>query len=189
PRKGPWWVTPIQVNLMADGKVLVTGWGRSEEKYCAPHKGRQNGTSFILDPEQLKAISAPTTIQIQPIPENPRDPRDVLYCAGHAPFPDGRILFTGGARYDFLENLGGKEEEYGLNYARVFDPKTKEFLMVKPTSPAGPHPTPQQKATNWKWYEQGMMWYPTNTRLPGGVQLIAGGFAQQKWSGRAGVSE
>jgi hypothetical protein len=172
-----WWVTPIQGTLLADGKVLITGWSRAQEKWCGDHKGRQNGTSFMIDPAQLD-VAGPRQIPIAPISENPKDPRDVLYCAGHAPFPDGRLLFTGGARYDFLD-MAGKELEYGLNYARVFDPRSTRFSLVQPTSPAGPHPTAQDRARDWSWYEQGMMWYPTNTRLPGGKQLVAGGFTQQ----------
>lgn len=172
-----WWVTPIHANLLSSGKILITGWSRSEENYCADHKGRQNGTSFILDPNDLDKNES-DLLSIFPIAENPKDKRDVGYCSGHAPFPDGRILYTGGARYENLD-LAGQEKEYGLNYARVFDPQKKNFSLVKHTSPAGPNPTLNERKGEWSWYEQGMMWYPTNTRLPNGVQLVAGGFAQQ----------
>ena len=47
--------------------------------------------------------SSPTTLEITPLDEQPRRQGDVLYCAGHAPLADGRILFMGGARY---QNLG-----------------------------------------------------------------------------------
>src|SRR5262245_57896907 len=52
---GGWWVTPIHANLLADGKVLITGWGRRDHDHCMHHGTRKNGTSFLLDPDALSA--------------------------------------------------------------------------------------------------------------------------------------
>lgn len=177
--KDGWWVSPIHANLMADGKVLVTGWSRPKENSCGDHEGRRNGTSFILDTNNLQ-VTKSTTLSINPLDELPRKKGDVLYCAGHAPLPDGRILFMGGARYT---NLGDveypdpfKQDEFGLNYARIFNPRSGKFSPVRWSNPGGPDKKP---TADWDWYEKGSMWYPTNTRLPGGKILINGGYS--KW--------
>jgi Galactose oxidase-like, Early set domain len=180
-----WWVTPIHVNLLADGRVLVTGWSRPSTQSCEDHQGRLNGTTFVLDPRNLET-EWPKTLAITPLDEKPEKPGDVLYCAGHAPLADGRLLFMGGARY---KNLGDVEypppfnqKEYGLPYARIFDPQTSQFTLVPHHNPGDPEPA---DASGWPSesggglpYEPGMMWYPTNTRLPGGKILTNGGYAR-----------
>ena len=170
PEQG-WWVTPIHVNLLPNGKVLVTGWSRPKESRCGKGEGRRFGTSFVLDPAQLTTTDG--SFNITPIDEAPQLEGDVLYCSGHAPLPDGSILFMGGAKYT---NLGDpkKQKEFGLNYARVFD--GKKISRVAQTNPGGPTPTDG----SWGWYKTGMMWYPSITRLPEGKNLINGGFT--KWA-------
>jgi hypothetical protein len=105
-----------------------------------------------------------------------------LYCSGHAPLEDGRILFMGGARYKNLGEVGDPgaflQDEFGLNYPRLYDPRTKEFVRVPWPNPAGPA-YPDPRPDEWVGYEKGDMWYPTNTRLPGGKILVNGGMA--KW--------
>ena len=71
-----------------------------------------------------------------------------------------------------------KQEEFGLNYARLFDPRLNKFVRIPWANPGGPaHPDP--RTDDWRMYEKGDMWYPTNTRLPGSKILINGGMA--KW--------
>lgn len=168
-----WWVTPIHASLLTDGKVLINGWGRYDRQDCQFHRTRQNGESFILDPRDFTGGS-PRTHYISPIHEAPREgTEDVLYCAGHVTLKDGRILFVGGARY---LNLGDKpgEQEYGLNYFRLFDPATRSFSQHEFAPQGSP-----KKGPGMGWYEDGMMWYPTETRLPGGKVLVAGGFTSK----------
>ncbi len=177
PKKG-WWVTPIHANLLPNGKVILTGWSRPKQRSCEDFEGRIFGTSFLLDPAQLDTTTD-KILNITPIDEAPQLEGDVLYCSGHAPLPDGNILFMGGAKYI---NLGDVEypppflqDEFGLNYARVFD--GKKFSKVAYTNPGGPNPPGDG---SWDdWYEKGMMWYPTITKIPGGKSLINGGMA--KW--------
>lgn len=160
---GGWWVAPIHATLMADGKVLITGWGRRDHDNCGMGGTRLNGTTFVLDPATLPTGG---TLNVQPIAESPlAGTTDVLYCSGHVPLADGRILFSGGARYEFLGD-NTKQQEYGLNYARLFDPNTKTFSRVASTMLGGSSNLP------------GSAWYPTNTRLPDGKVLVVGGFAR-----------
>lgn len=186
---GGWWVAPIHVNLTANGKVLITGWSRPKEDFCEDHQGRLNGTTFLLDPSDLSSQTGEPIYPVKPLDEVPEKAGDVLYCAGHAPLDDGRILFMGGARY---KNLGDveyppdfKQLEYGLPYARIFNPNQSVFSRVKNHNPGDPRPF---DAASWPSegggglpYEPGMMWYPTNTRLPGGRILTNGGLA--RWTG------
>lgn len=152
---GGWWVTPIHATLLADGKVLVTGWGRHDRDDCGAGGSRKNGVTFVLDPADLDATRS---LNVQPIDEQPLQSSDVLYCAGHAPLPDGRILYAGGSHY---EGLGTPTQlELGLDYARVFDPATRSFQRLA------------QPLTG------GRRWYPTTTRLGDGRVLVTGGFTQ-----------
>src|SRR5690242_11505615 len=41
PSADGWWVTPIHVNLLPKGDILVTGWARVQERECETHGGRQ----------------------------------------------------------------------------------------------------------------------------------------------------
>lgn len=134
---GGWWVTAIHANLAADtGHVLLTGWGRSQEFACTSAGARKFGVSFMLDPAQLDALSSASAaaqagtaleLRIDPISESPRNRSDVLYCSGHAPLRDGRKLYAGGATYRNLSTA--LEIESGLEYARMYDPKTGNFSM------------------------------------------------------------
>lgn len=158
---GGWWVAPIHATLLTDGKVLVTGWGRRDHDTCGMGGTRLNGTSFILDPNALPGSG---TLNVQPLPESQLSgTSDVLYCAGHTPLADGRVLYTGGARYDFLGN-DALQQEYGLNYARLYSPSTNSFSRVSNTMVGGLTNSP------------GRAWYPTNTRLPDGKVLVIAGF-------------
>jgi Domain of unknown function (DUF1929) len=77
---------------------------------------------------------------------------DSLFCAGHAPLADGRVLEVGGSR---------TTPEAGLEYALLFDPRHTRDNGWEPIAAdilGGPS------------------WYPTVTRLPGGEMLVISGF-------------
>ena len=88
-----WWVTPIHVNLLPKGDVLITGWARVQEKECEIHGGRQWPASFILrvrDGDSVPESVAAGNLYVKLIDEDPEmrggtssmDPVDVLYCSG-----------------------------------------------------------------------------------------------------------
>ena len=151
---GGWYVTPIHAVLQArDGKVILTGTQRIAPESCDGSTQRNYGVTFVLDPAQLDALEDGATLPVQPIQEEARDERHVLYCSGHVPLADGRILYVAGT--DYPRTLPISSPEYGLDYSRVFDPDTESFTRVEAVMKGGPSVSP------------GMKWYPTNRLLPG----------------------
>jgi hypothetical protein len=160
---GGWYVTPIHAVLRArDGKVILTGTERIGRDSCNGSTQRNYGVSFVLDPAQLDAIDDGATLGVKPIAEQPRDPRQVLYCSGQIPLADGRVLYVAGT--DYPRVLPITSPELGLDYSRIFDPATDTFTRVESPMKGGPAESP------------GMKWYPTNRMLPDGRVLIAGGY-------------
>ena len=68
-----------------------------------------------------------------------------IFCAGHAPLPDGRVLVVGGHITSFV----------GLSVSRIFDPATNQW--------AAP---PDMNFVRW---------YPSVTALPDGRMLVTSG--------------
>ncbi len=173
---GGWYVTPIHAVLRArDGKVILTGTGRIAQNSCNGTTQRGYGLTFVLDPSQLDAGEDGATLQVKPIDEAARDDdeRHVLYCSGQIPLADGRVLYVAGTEYPRV--LPISSPEYGLDYARVFDPKTDTFTRIVTPMKGGQSASP------------GMKWYPTNRMLPDGRVLIMGGY---HWSvGGPGAKE
>ncbi len=166
---GGWYVAPIHAVLRArDGKVILTGTGRIAQDSCNGTTQRAYGVTFVLDPAQLDAVDDGQALLVQPIQEEARDrdERHVLYCSGHIPLADGRVLYAGGT--DYPRVLPIASPEYGLDYSRVFDPVTETFTRVAAPMQGGQTASP------------GMKWYPTNRLLPDGRVLIMGGY---HWSG------
>jgi len=172
---GGWYVTPIHAVLQArDGKIILSGTGRIAQNSCNGSTQRGYGLTFVLDPAQLDAVADGATLQVKPIDEKAKDPEHhVLYCSGQIPLADGRVLYVAGT--DYPQVLPISSPEYGLNYSRVFDPKTETFALVEAPMKGGQTQSP------------GMKWYPTNRLLPDGRVLIMGGY---HWSvGGPGAKE
>lgn len=160
---GGWYVAPIHGVLQArDGKVILTGTKRIGEQSCNGTTQRNHGISFVLDPAKLDAVEDGDTLLVEPIPEQARDERHVLYCSGHVPLADGRILYVAGT--DYPRALPITSPELGLTYSRLFDPEQGKFTRIDADMKGGPAQSP------------GMKWYPTNRLLPDGRVLIAGGY-------------
>jgi hypothetical protein len=162
--EGGWYVTPIHAVLRArDGKVILSGTGRIAKESCNGTTQRGYGLTFVLDPAQLDATEDGATLQVLPIDEKAKDPEHhVLYCSGQIPLADGRVLYVAGTDYPAV--LPSSSPEYGINYARVFDPKTETFAVIDTPMKGGQTQSP------------GMKWYPTNRLLPDGRVLIMAGY-------------
>ena len=112
----PWPIVAVHLALLPDGKVL--SWGKG-------------GSPQVWDPATgaFRQVSSPA----------------LLFCAGHAFLPDGRLLVTGG----HISN------QHGLPAATIFDPVGERWIV----------------APDMAWGR----WYPTSTTLPNGeVITIAG---------------
>lgn len=190
---GGWFVSPIHVTLMPDGKVLATGWGRAQLDRCQfPEGSRAHGETFVLDPAALGAKRSPGDFAVTPIDEvlgrdfklNPGDAPnlwtpEVLYCAGHTP-TSGGILYTGGARYQFLGERN-REIEVGISSARMFDFGTGKFRKLAAPMLGGPASETVEAAPSFGPVDKrGWRWYPTNTRMPDGRVLVTGGYSSLK---------
>jgi len=80
-----------------------------------------------------------------------------VFCAGHAMLTDGRVLVTGGT--DMRQRNNG--EGFGTRFAT---------LLVPDDSPAGAHREAAQPMGSVD--PDDARWYPTNTHLPDGRQLV-----------------
>lgn len=171
---GGWHVTAIHmVALPLTNHLLVSGWLRRDEMPCLGGPGaggrRQAGLTFILEPSAL--VDPPMFLNVTRVEEEAQYPfgssasgtmeghpvdGDAIYCAGHVTLRDGRVFYAGGARYAYVSSPD--EHEYGLDYARLFDPTTNAFTRINWTMPLG------------------RAWYPTCMLLPDGRVLVSGGY-------------
>jgi hypothetical protein len=160
---GGWYVTPVHATLLPrSGKVLITGFGRKAEADCASGTVRQNGNTFVLDPNTIDS----DVEYVTPLNEQNSQPaNDVLYCAGHSPLADGRIYYTGGTRY--TPPLPFYTSEDGLDYTRIYNYNTGAFTRNDFPMQGGPSTVSPK----------GRKWYPTNLRLTDGNVLMFGGFS------------
>jgi galactose oxidase len=127
-------VTPVHVTVLTSGALLMCG------------DSRDGYPDFLADP------GAEGPIEVDDLSAPMRMEHESLFCAGHAPLADGRVLEVGGSR---------DTPELGLEYALLFDPRPAANGSWEPIGPdiiGGPS------------------WYPTVTRLPGGEMLVISGF-------------
>jgi Domain of unknown function (DUF1929) len=132
-------VAPVHASLLPSGKVLMNG----------PSGGGEIA-DFVIDPLN-------EGIEVDGLYPPMRMNEDTLFCAGHAPLADGRLLLVGGQR---------STPELGLEYALLFDYRTAP-------------------GSGWTPIEDSILggpsWYPTVTRLANGDMLVISGFAD--WGG------
>jgi hypothetical protein len=124
----PWGIVPLHMSLLPTGKILA--WGKYE-----PGSTVMGGMPRLWDPAAGPPTSA-RTVQVD----------TMLFCAGHAFMPDGRLMISG----------GHKDDSKGINRTNIFDPSTESFVPGLPNMAFG-------------------RWYPTVTELPDGRLLTMAG--------------
>jgi galactose oxidase len=130
---------PVHASLLPSGKVLMNGTSGGAVR------------DFMIDP----SVGRP--IHVDDLGPPMRMEQDTLFCAGHAPLTDGRMLLVGGQR---------STPEQGLDYGLIFDQQLGEpgrWTAIDDDIVGGPS------------------WYPTVTRLANGDMLIISGFTD--WGG------
>ena len=111
-----WPVVAVHLHLLRGGQVLSFGPKR---------------TPIVWDISSGTFTEVPSTTQV--------------FCSGHAPLPDGRLLVTGGHIL----------HDHGLPDVNIFDPASRSWTAVAPMA-------------------QGR-WYPSTTVLANGDMLTVGG--------------
>lgn len=117
-----WPIVPIHTNLLPNGKVLIF----------------DSETDSLVNPRLWDPITDTMT-------EVPYRDGVNLFCAGHAPLPDGSIFVAGGHQAGYV----------GIRNATIFDWRTNTWTDVSPMAYA--------------------RWYPTVTKLPDGRMLVVSG--------------
>jgi hypothetical protein len=123
----PWDIVPLHMHLLYTGKIL--GWGRTESDGSM-------GQPRLWDPLSGQPPTSAAKI----------DADTMLFCAGHAFLPDGRLLVSG----------GHKSDDHGLDVTNIFDPASESWVPGLPKMAKG-------------------RWYPTVTELPDGHMLTVAG--------------
>jgi len=113
-----WDIVPLHMHLMPTGRVLA--WGKA-------------GQPFVWNPSSNNFTMAAVDT--------------MLFCAGHAFMPDGRLLVSGGHLAD----------DQGLQSTNIFDPASESWV-----------PGPLALMARGRWY-------PTVTTLPDGRLVTVAG--------------
>jgi hypothetical protein len=122
-----WDIVPLHIHLLPTGKLLA--WGKFEAG------GTMMGMPRLWDP-----ASGPPTGAREIVVDT------MLFCAGHAFMPDGRLMISG----------GHKQDNKGIDVTNIFDPVSETFVPGLPKMAFG-------------------RWYPTVTELPDGRMLTMAG--------------
>jgi hypothetical protein len=122
-----WDIVPLHMHLLPTGKLLA--WGKFEPG------GTVMGMPRLWDP----ASGPPTGAREIAVDT-------MLFCAGHAFMPDGRLMISG----------GHKQDDRGIDVTNIFDPATETFVPGLPKMAFG-------------------RWYPTVTELPDGRMVTMAG--------------
>ena len=156
-KKGPASAPSVKVIKRASKNPAVSGqWGSPIPLGMVPIHAALLNTGQVLFWQYLNGQSQyPGTIAILFNPANnqvtniPTAPTADFFCAGNTHLADGRVLIDGGLTGPLGEGV------YGSPSATIFDPATGAFTTIPDM--------------NWARY------YPTNTSLPDGTQLVMSG--------------
>ncbi len=121
-----WDIVPLHMNLLPSGKILA--WSKLESDGSM-------GMPRLWDP----IAGPPGTARMVPVDT-------MLFCAGHALMPDGRLMVSG----------GHKKDNRGIDDTNIFDPASESWVPGLP------------KMANGRWY-------PTVTTLADGRMITVVG--------------
>lgn len=122
-----WPIIPLHMSLLPSGKILA--WGKYEL-----------GTGAMAEPRLWDpGVGPPTTAVMVPADT-------MLFCSGHAPMADGRLMVSG----------GHKDDDRGLDVTNIFDPVAEQWVSGLPKMAKG-------------------RWYPTVTEMADGRMVTVAG--------------
>jgi galactose oxidase len=126
--KVSWDIVPLHIHLLPTGKILA--WGKLEV-------GGSMGMPRLWNP----AAGPPTSASMASVGLD-----TMLFCAGHALMPDGRLMVSG----------GHKADDRGIEETNIFDPTAESWTPNLPKMAKG-------------------RWYPTVTTLSDGRMVTVAG--------------
>lgn len=175
-----WDVVPLHMNLMANGRILA--WGKTDVG------ADTMGVPRLWNP----AAGAPTTAQMIMVDT-------MLFCAGHALLPDGRLMTSGGHLQDdkgiavtyFFGADGswqrGPDMAHGRWYPTVTVLPDERVLTMAGRDENGDVVTTPEVWENGQWVELPgagnleIPYYPRNFVAPDGRIFMAGERIQSRW--------
>lgn len=140
----PWSNASAGVGGVAHHAILL----HTGEVLCIDTEHSSRPAEFLFNPANNEA-------RADFVPRSAISPQIGLMCSGHAPLPDGRIVFVGGADSDG----GGTEKVLLFNPAQSSAEQNPWSALADLHYGATPGPR----------------WYPTVTSLPEGDVLVTGG--------------
>jgi hypothetical protein len=181
----PWDIVPLHMSLLPNGKIFA--WGKSE----------------LTDTMGMPRIWDPSAGPPKGLPEI--QVHDMLFCAGHALMPDGRLMVSGGHHMDaagikttyFFSQDGVPQQGPDMAHGR-WDPTVSVLPDGRVLTMAGRDENGQVVTTPELWDGTGWVeltgagsliipYYPRNFVAPNGLIFMAGERIQSRWFNVAGL--
>ena len=182
----PWDIVPLHMSLMPNGKIIA--WGKFEAG------GTVMAMPRIWDPATSPIPAGSPMIQLD----------TMLFCAGHALMPDGRLMASGGHKADdtginrtnFFTQDGGWQAGPNMAHGRWY-PTVTVLPDGRALSMAGRDENGNVVTVPEVWNGSGwteltgagavnIPYYPRNFIAPNGLVFYAGERVKSRWFNTAG---